>query len=32
VIPKKLWNDDLISTSTRTGKEFVVSGPHGDTG
>ncbi len=31
VIPKKLWNDDIIFHINPTGK-FVVGGPHGDTG
>jgi len=31
VIPKKLWNDDIIFHVNPTGK-FVVGGPHGDTG
>jgi S-adenosylmethionine synthetase len=31
VIPRKLWNDDIIFHINPTGK-FVVGGPHGDTG
>jgi len=31
VIPKKLWNDEIIFHINPTGK-FVVGGPHGDTG
>jgi S-adenosylmethionine synthetase len=31
VVPKKLWNDDIIFHINPTGK-FVVGGPHGDTG
>ena len=31
IIPKKLWNDDIIFHINPTGK-FVVGGPHGDTG
>jgi S-adenosylmethionine synthetase len=31
VIPKKLWDDDIIFHINPTGK-FVVGGPHGDTG
>ena len=31
VIPKKLWNDQIIFHINPTGK-FVVGGPHGDTG
>ncbi len=31
VIPKKLWNDNIIFHINPTGK-FVVGGPHGDTG
>ncbi len=31
VIPKKLWNDDIVFHINPTGK-FVVGGPHGDTG
>ncbi|HXE53208.1 MAG TPA: methionine adenosyltransferase [Tepidisphaeraceae bacterium] len=31
VIPKKLWNNDIIFHINPTGK-FVVGGPHGDTG
>ncbi len=31
VIPKKLWNDDIIFHVNPTGK-FVIGGPHGDTG
>jgi S-adenosylmethionine synthetase len=31
VIPKALWNDDIIFHINPTGK-FVVGGPHGDTG
>jgi S-adenosylmethionine synthetase len=31
VIPKKLWNNDLIFHINPTGK-FVVGGPHGDSG
>src|SRR5271169_5932518 len=31
MIPKKLWNDDIIFHINPTGK-FVVGGPHGDTG
>src|SRR2546423_13083963 len=31
LIPKKLWNDDIIFHINPTGK-FVVGGPHGDTG
>ncbi len=31
VIPKKLWNDDIIFHINPTGK-FIVGGPHGDTG
>ncbi|HEY7117141.1 MAG TPA: methionine adenosyltransferase [Tepidisphaeraceae bacterium] len=31
VVPRKLWNDDIIFHINPTGK-FVVGGPHGDTG
>jgi S-adenosylmethionine synthetase len=31
MIPKKLWNDDIVFHINPTGK-FVVGGPHGDTG
>jgi S-adenosylmethionine synthetase len=31
VIPKKLWNDDIIFHINPTGK-FLIGGPHGDTG
>jgi S-adenosylmethionine synthetase len=31
VIPKKLWNDQIVFHINPTGK-FVVGGPHGDTG
>ena len=31
MIPRKLWNDDIIFHINPTGK-FVVGGPHGDTG
>jgi S-adenosylmethionine synthetase len=31
VIPKKLWNDEIVFHINPTGK-FVVGGPHGDTG
>jgi len=31
VIPRKLWNDEIIFHINPTGK-FVVGGPHGDTG
>jgi S-adenosylmethionine synthetase len=31
VIPRKLWNEDIIFHINPTGK-FVVGGPHGDTG
>ena len=31
VIPKKLWNDEIIFHINPTGK-FVIGGPHGDTG
>jgi S-adenosylmethionine synthetase len=31
VVPKKLWNDEIIFHINPTGK-FVVGGPHGDTG
>jgi len=31
VVPKKLWNDQIIFHINPTGK-FVVGGPHGDTG
>jgi S-adenosylmethionine synthetase len=31
VIPRKLWNDDIVFHINPTGK-FVVGGPHGDTG
>jgi S-adenosylmethionine synthetase len=31
VVPKKLWNDDIVFHINPTGK-FVVGGPHGDTG
>jgi S-adenosylmethionine synthetase len=31
VIPKKLWNDDIVFHINPTGK-FVVGGPNGDTG
>jgi S-adenosylmethionine synthetase len=31
VIPKRLWNDDIVFHINPTGK-FVVGGPHGDTG
>ncbi len=31
VIPRKLWNDDIIFHINPTGK-FVVGGPHGDSG
>jgi S-adenosylmethionine synthetase len=31
VVPKKLWNNDIIFHINPTGK-FVVGGPHGDTG
>ena len=31
MIPKKLWNDEIIFHINPTGK-FVVGGPHGDTG
>jgi len=31
VVPKKLWNDNIIFHINPTGK-FVVGGPHGDTG
>ncbi len=31
VVPKKLWNDDIIFHINPTGK-FVIGGPHGDTG
>ena len=31
VIPKKLWNNDIVFHINPTGK-FVVGGPHGDTG
>jgi S-adenosylmethionine synthetase len=31
VIPKELWNDDIVFHINPTGK-FVVGGPHGDTG
>jgi S-adenosylmethionine synthetase len=31
VIPRKLWNNDIIFHINPTGK-FVVGGPHGDTG
>src|SRR5688572_7440014 len=31
VIPKKLWNDDIVFHINPTGK-FVIGGPHGDTG
>jgi len=31
VIPKRLWNNDIIFHINPTGK-FVVGGPHGDTG
>jgi S-adenosylmethionine synthetase len=31
VIPKNLWNDDIVFHINPTGK-FVVGGPHGDTG
>jgi S-adenosylmethionine synthetase len=31
VIPRKLWNDNIIFHINPTGK-FVVGGPHGDTG
>jgi S-adenosylmethionine synthetase len=31
IIPKKLWNDDIVFHINPTGK-FVVGGPHGDTG
>jgi S-adenosylmethionine synthetase len=31
VIPKSLWNDDIVFHINPTGK-FVVGGPHGDTG
>src|SRR6266566_2715970 len=31
VIPRKLWNDDIVYHINPTGK-FVVGGPHGDTG
>jgi S-adenosylmethionine synthetase len=31
IIPKKLWNDEIIFHINPTGK-FVVGGPHGDTG
>jgi len=31
MIPKKLWNDEIVFHINPTGK-FVVGGPHGDTG
>jgi S-adenosylmethionine synthetase len=31
VIPKKLWNDEIVFHINPTGK-FVIGGPHGDTG
>ena len=31
IIPKKLWNDEIVFHINPTGK-FVVGGPHGDTG
>jgi S-adenosylmethionine synthetase len=31
VIPRKLWNDEIVFHINPTGK-FVVGGPHGDTG
>ncbi|HSZ54746.1 MAG TPA: methionine adenosyltransferase [Tepidisphaeraceae bacterium] len=31
VVPKKLWNSDIVFHINPTGK-FVVGGPHGDTG
>jgi len=31
VVPKKMWDDDIIFHINPTGK-FVVGGPHGDTG
>ena len=31
VIPKKMWNDEIIFHINLTGK-FVIGGPHGDTG
>jgi len=31
VIPKKMWNNDIIFHINPTGK-FVIGGPHGDTG
>jgi S-adenosylmethionine synthetase len=31
IIPKKLWNDQIIFHINPTGK-FVIGGPHGDTG
>ena len=31
MIPRKLWNDDIVFHINPTGK-FVVGGPHGDTG
>ncbi len=31
VIPRKLWNDDIVFHINPTGK-FVVGGPHGDSG
>jgi S-adenosylmethionine synthetase len=31
VVPRKLWNDDIVFHINPTGK-FVVGGPHGDTG
>ena len=31
VIPRKLWNDDIVFHINPTGK-FVIGGPHGDTG
>ena len=31
VVPKKLWDDDIVFHINPTGK-FVVGGPHGDTG
>lgn len=31
VIPRRLWNDDIVFHINPTGK-FVIGGPHGDTG
>ena len=31
VVPKKLWNDEIVFHINPTGK-FVIGGPHGDTG